>query len=340
LQPSDLIDDPVRSGPAGAQPAGGRPAQLRVEYCLGDAPGPAVRDLLAVVRFDARADAPIAHSPLTVDVRLAPVHAPSIVELWHASGRVHTGREGALRFAHDDDFLFAAMEVDERIHGGIRDAAQAAYSALRDFHTRSRFPHLLRMWNYLDAINDGSDDLERYRQFCLGRARGLGSCAGGVYPAATAIGRQQTTHQLQVFWLAGRHSGTPVENPRQVSAYRYPRVHGPASPSFSRATIAGDGTLLISGTASIVGHLSRHHGDALEQLEETLRNLGALSRNAQRHNATRVTGPLKIYIREPALVPPLASRLRQLYPQGEVIFLAADICRRELLLEIECICPA
>jgi chorismate lyase/3-hydroxybenzoate synthase len=33
------------------------------------------------------------------------------------------------------------------------------------------------MWNYLDAINENDGDEERYRQFCLGRARGLGAVA-------------------------------------------------------------------------------------------------------------------------------------------------------------------
>ena len=48
------------------------------------------------------------------------------------------------------------------------------------------------MWNYLDAINEGDGDAERYRQFCVGRARGLGRPNGKRLPAATAIGRQQT----------------------------------------------------------------------------------------------------------------------------------------------------
>ena len=136
------------------------------------------------------------------------------------------------------------------------------------------------MWNYLDAINEGDGDAERYRQFCVGRARGLGRPNGKRLPAATAIGRQQPTHQLQVFWVAARVGGTPIENPRQVSAYHYPRAHGPVSPSFSRAMVAPDDTVLVSGTASIVGHVSQHHGDAQAQLAETLRNLAAVTSHA------------------------------------------------------------
>jgi chorismate lyase/3-hydroxybenzoate synthase len=39
---------------------------------------------------------------------------------------------------------------------------------------------------------------------------------------------------LQVYGLAARHPGTPVENPRQVSAWRYPRQYGPTAPTFAR----------------------------------------------------------------------------------------------------------
>ena len=40
----------------------------------------------------------------------------------------------------------------------------------------------------------------------------------------------------------------------------------------------------------------------------------------------------------PRLTTPVAAaRLSQLYPNSDIIFVAADICRRELLLEIEAV---
>lgn len=321
-------------------PAAVEPARIRVEYLKAGAAEPE-QGVLASVRFgDLANGAEIAgaQAPLTIDVQLPVLPSSSVTELWRAAGPVLTARCGSLRYAYCDDFLFAVVEEDERAHGGVRPAAQAAYSALRRLQAESGFPHLLRIWNYLDAINDGPGDLERYRQFCVGRAHGLNQSAGESFPAATAIGRQHVTHQLQVFWLAGRRAGTPVENPRQVSAHQYPRVHGPVSPSFSRATLATDGTLFISGTASIVGHASRHHDDAAEQLEETLRNLAALTAHAYKQRATPPGKELlKVYLRDPALREPVAARLAETHPDCDVIYVAADICRRELLLEIECV---
>jgi chorismate lyase/3-hydroxybenzoate synthase len=279
---------------------------------------------------------PATSAPLSIDLQLQRLGGPA-VEVWYASGPVHAGREGIVRYAHDDELLIGVIEEDERAYGGIRNTAEILYAAVSKFQEHCGFPHLLRMWNYLDAINEGAGDAERYRQFCIGRALGLGILNGKTLPAATAIGRQQPRRQLQVFWIAARSSGSALENPRQVSAYHYPRAHGPVSPSFSRAMIAPDGTLLVSGTASIVGHVSQHEGDAQAQLAETLHNLAALTDAGDRRDSARGRDLLKVYVRDEALVPMIAERLRATHPGAAPIFLAGDICRRELLLEIECI---
>jgi chorismate lyase/3-hydroxybenzoate synthase len=291
---------------------------------------------LAVVHFGAQRPTNTDGS-LLIHVSLDPLSGSERDEVWFGEGAVTRGQAGSIRFAHDDRFLFAVLEEDERRHAGIREATHAAYRAIREFQRAAGFPHLLRMWNYLDAVNEGEGDLERYRQFCVGRATGLGESATVDYPAATAIGRQVQTRELQVFWIAGRVPGSAIENPRQLSAYRYPRVHGPVSPSFSRATLSSDGVLLISGTASIVGHASQHIGDPVAQLEETLRNLDALMQRAPTQPKVTDMGALKVYLRDPRHLPELSKLLQQRFPNVPVIYLAADICRRELLLEIECV---
>jgi len=369
---------------------------IRVEYRTLDPLAPLPTDVLAAIHFGPRQPqaASRGHGPaLEIDVGLLPLEQPAPTELWFSRGSVRSGRDGSVRYACDDHFMFAVIEEPESMHSGICAASEAVYTALRRFQERSSFPHLLRIWNYLDGINEGTGDMERYRQFCVGRARGLSleetSAAAGEngvslrhYPAATGIGHQRRTHHVQVFWLAARHPGIAIENPRQVSAYRYPRIHGPVSPHFSRATLAADGTLLVSGTASIVGHASQHHDDALAQTEEILRNLTELRAQANNrvnerpnesaneldgdvgpaHGAADPdapvragpvrTGPdpeyasgsnqglMKVYLRDPALLTPVATHLRRSWPGHQILFLAGDICRHELLLEIEGIQPA
>jgi chorismate lyase/3-hydroxybenzoate synthase len=332
LRADDLFDDLPRTTSAGPEPAPSPVGRIRVEY---RDPAALPDDVLCVIRGgDGHADSA---APLTIDVRMQRLGGPA-AEVWYANGPVLTGREGIVRYAHDLDLLVGVIEEDERAYGGIRSTAETLYAAVRKFQERSDFPHLLRMWNYLDAINEGDGDAERYRQFCVGRALGLDQPNGRRLPAASAIGRHEQTHRVLVFWVAARTAGTAIENPRQVSAYHYPRTHGPMSPSFSRAMVAPDRTVLVSGTASIVGHVSQHEGDAQAQLTETLRNLATVTAQAGvRRDASRRQDLVKVYVRDPALVPMIAQRLQEAYPGATPIFLAGDICRRELLLEIECI---
>jgi len=306
---------------------------------FGDAPPEISDSVLAEIRFGGSPQ--FSSRGLHINVELDALGAPAPVEVWHAQGPVRCDSDGSVRFAEDAHHVFAVVEADERMHGGILGATEFAYAQVRRFQRNSPYPHVLRMWNYLDEANEGDGDMERYRQFCVGRTRGLGDGLSESYPAASAVGRQRTTHVLQVYWLAGRIAGVAVENPRQVSAYRYPHIYGPVSPSFSRATLAPDDTLMISGTASIVGHASHHIGDVTAQLDETLRNLETLIEQAGRQrpgigHCLSDDTHLKVYVRDAAQLAVIEKHLRSRLPGIQATYLAADICRRELLLEIEC----
>ncbi len=318
-----------------------KPGHLDIRY-LSDGEIATDRTSLGLVSFG---DTCLPEIPaLRLQVALDPLDVTDAhrFELLGANGAIRQGQDSAIRFASDDQLLLASIEVDEAAQGGIEAAAEYAYRAIQDFNARSTFPCLLRMWNYLDAINEGDGDDERYRRFCVGRARGFGQIAAENYPAASALGHQRRTGQLQVYWLAGRNPGLQLENPRQLSAYRYPRIHGSVSPSFARACLLPGGPLLISGTASIVGHASLHAGNVQAQLQETLNNLDALIISATQHapHLPRHLGRssrLKIYVRNPGHAAEIAACLRTRYgAQLQFLMLAADICRRELLLEIDC----
>jgi chorismate lyase/3-hydroxybenzoate synthase len=276
---------------------------------------------------------------LRVHVNLRPLVGTGLTELWHADGKVEAGREGAVHFASGGDYLAGRVEIDEREAGGLVAAARAAYAAISDFTRRSGHRHLLRMYNYFSAINDGAGDAQRYKLFCSGRAAGFQSLMNPTWPAATAIGRQDQSPLLQVYWLAGNEAGRPLENPRQMSAFLYPRQYGPAAPTFSRAMQVRGG-MLVSGTASVLGHASHHADDLPAQLAEVLRNLASLR---QAGGVTALAGSgrsslLKIYLRDATHAGFVASQLREQLPtQTGILVLGADICRSELLVEIDAV---
>jgi chorismate lyase/3-hydroxybenzoate synthase len=187
------------------------------------------------------------------------------------------------------------------------------------------------------AINRVDDGLERYRSFCRGRAEAFEAHHGPLFQsrlcASSAVG--STGGELLVWFLASRERGLPRENPRQVSAYSYPPCYGPRSPSFARATrcpaAAGD-ALLLSGTASIVGHRSVHAGDVARQVEETLDNLEELLPADRRLRFQA----LKVYVRRAEdLAVVRAAVAARLEPALPVLYVQADVCREELLVEIE-----
>lgn len=314
---------------------------LRVDYMPGT-PADALSDprTLAVLGFGG--DAGSHDDPRALSVPLQPLRAAPL-EVWRVRGHVGHGRDGPVRWATDGALLFGAIEIAEATAGGILAAAEQAYQALHASLERHRFPYPLRIWNYLDAITEGDGDLERYRQFCVGRARGLGGFEVGRLPAATAIGCRDGRRVLQVYWLAARAPGTPLENPRQLSAYRYPRQYGPQSPSFARAMLPPAGSdmpLLLSGTASVVGHETRHAGDLAAQLDETFANFDSLLGEAHRRrpDLPRAFGPgsrLKVYLPDPAALASVDAALERLAPAAPKVLLQADICRRDLHIEID-----
>jgi len=317
--------------------------RLQVDYVDAATPSALLAgdDVLAAFGFGTDAPPALA-DPRYLRVPLEP-YGPAAFEVWRGCGPVVRGRDDGVRWASDGQLLFGVIEVPED-DGGIQDAAQRAYARLAAFTTRSRTPHLLRVWNYVDAITLGAGDDERYRAFCVGRARGLGDFDVRSLPAATAIGRCDGERVVQVYWLASAAPGTPVENPRQVSAYRYPRQYGPQSPSFARAMLPPDGSrmpLLLSGTAAIIGHTSMHDGELLAQLEETFANFDALVGAARTHDPSLPARfgagtRLKVYVRDRHDLPLVADALDRRFGSAVPrLLLHAAICRRELVVEID-----
>lgn len=249
----------------------------------------------------------------------------------------------------DKDAAFRIESVRLSESADIERAAREAYAALLQRARGSVHPYLLRIWNFFDGINDGQGDAERYRAFCVGRAAAVDALFHDPPPAATAIGIPgRCAPGLQVVALCGAAPGIALENPRQTPAWRYPREFGPVSPGFSRGAVLGEGSsavLLASGTASIVGHLSLHHGDVEAQLEESLHNLQALlaegeARTCSRFDIGRCMA-LRVYLRCPQAAALLLPRLHQVFGEDTPVrLLHGDICRRELDVELEGVFPA
>lgn len=273
--------------------------------------------------------------PRHLVVPQAPLDTPAPHEAWTVDADVACGEVDGLRWARGGGWQFLAIEPHTTTPDDIEAATLTAYDRLLAHAAASAECHLLRIWNYIGGINTGEGDAERYRRFCSARARSMAAHGVTRYPAATAIGHRGPPAHLQVYALCGSGDGAALENPRQVSAWEYPREYGPAAPRFTRAMRLPRGGLAISGTAAVTGHASRHTGDIVGQCEEALANLDTLLREAALP-AFDATSPLKVYVRDPGDAEAVRSVLaRRLDPFVPRLLLQGDICRSELLVEID-----
>jgi chorismate lyase / 3-hydroxybenzoate synthase len=327
-------------------------------------------DVLGVARFNGSPGSGDSHAPAEIPV--AQVSTPvltataDVFEVWRGGGPAESGQHLRVRFRRTADTLFGCIAITEgdssagessapgkcaprkgraMAHSALHEATMQAYRQICATLDAQSYPYLLRVWNYVPDINGDTHGSERYWQFNSARQHALrasGRPLSGNVPAASALGAASNS-PLVVYFLAGRTAPTFVENPRQLSAYHYPRRYGPHSPVFSRATLLRQPaglTLFISGTASIVGHRSLHIGDTVAQTRETLTNIAALIEEANRvsRGAQFCLGALacKVYVRRPADLPLIQTELEAALGEGaRVIYLHADICRQDLLVEIE-----
>lgn len=259
------------------------------------------------------------------------------LEVWRTSQPVRYAREGALLTARADGLLLAmaAIPADQ----AILSCTEAIYSEL--FHAKGPL-HWQRLHNYIPALLDEEDGMERYRLFNAGRQAAFAKAAHPVETASAACGLgAPAASPLLVYGLASATPGRPVENPDQVSAYRYPPRYGSAPPIFARATRGGGaaaGLFFLSGTAAIRGHESQHRGDVEAQLEMTIANIrrliAAAAADGDRIQEDKLR--LRVYLKHAADLAKVQAGLARLLPEmAPLPVLAADICRAELLVEIE-----
>ena len=325
-----------------------------ITRCATSGPAAVSRETAAVLG-GARLGAAAAAAPAEWPEQCIPAAIPgcsaaALGERWLTTLPVVSGHSEGIAWRRSGDVLYGVLELDEALFAGetarspLQAASEEAYLRLFRLLEAQQLPHLWRVWNYLADINGESHGLERYRQFNIGRqdaflefSRG----ATGNVPAACALGL--FSGPLSIAFMAGGTPAVPLENPRQVSAYHYPAEYGPRSPTFSRAALVyppGREILFISGTASIVGHQTVHPGDVAGQCREAMANVAVVVGEAGRLGRT---GPYplaelayRVYVRDAASQPLVAATLAPLIgPAADVVYVQADICRTDLLLEIE-----
>ena len=188
-----------------------------------------------------------------------------------------------------------------------------------------------------------------YRGLRFGCSLAVPSIPQGIYPASTGIGMAGTGLVAGCVSLQTRRKDAfllPLENPQQTPAYAYHPKYSPYSPKFSRAKalILGDYvTIWISGTASVVNSESRHLGDVEKQTEQSIDNIERLiaPENFAFHGVRGAGAGLgdlakvRVYLKRAKDFARCKAICQRRFGNVPAIYAVADICRPELLVEIE-----
>jgi len=218
--------------------------------------------------------------------------------------------------------------------------------------------NIVRQWNYIGNILSTEGGSQNYQIFnevrndFYSRYRNVKG-----YPAATGVGMKSGNVALDfcALDLKGSTGIVAVNNPDQINAYDYGqevlkgflvREHSVKHPpKFERALIIKTGKdlhLHISGTASIIGQETIGRDDIEQQTLVTIRNLHNLTEKGyinQLLHKTSISDQryslIRVYIKSQKDFKTVMQICDQYFPGIPALYVEADICRDDLLMEIE-----
>lgn len=218
-----------------------------------------------------------------------------------------------------------------------------------------RISDIVRQWNYIERIVDFEGECQHYQIFNDARSHFYSHCEWiSGYPAATGIGMQYGGVIVEVNAVKSAESvSAAIDNNLQIAAHEYSQdvLIGEiefgserTTPKFERGKMVdyGDAQLFyISGTAAIRGEESVDGDSAIAQTVKTLENIDNLVSPANR--AQFGGSPegeasyklLRVYIKEDEDAEVVIDYMNQNYPGIDISYIKADVCRCELLIEIE-----
>ncbi|MEY4385565.1 MAG: hypothetical protein RLY20_848, partial [Verrucomicrobiota bacterium] len=221
--------------------------------------------------------------------------------------------------------------------------------------------HVVRTWWYLGEITGPEGVHQRYQEMNRARSDGFDGLQFGsghlcvprhraAFPASTGIGMQPGAG-LSLATLALQTARTdvsllPLENPLQTPAYDYAACYSPKSPKFSRAMalVTPDYvTNWVSGTASIVHSEVVYPNSVIAQTEQALDNIAELisPENYGNHGVSNTGATLadlakiRVYLKRESDFAACRSVVQRRLGNIPAIYVVADVCRPELLVEIE-----
>ena len=235
----------------------------------------------------------------------------------------------------------------------VREQSEQAFRKAEEIlkAEQMNFGDIVRQWNYLERITDIAHGNQCYQDFNDVRTLFYASSAWeSGYPAATGIGTQYGGILIDFNAVSGEVDIVPLDNDWQRAAHVYSDEvlishrtdTEKGTPKFKRGKSLSDRrqeVIYISGTAAIRGEESVTTGDVLSQTEITLENIQHLigleeGREKLPEHSGKL-GLLRVYLKNEEDASVVKADLDKLCPDIPIVYLYADVCREELLVEIE-----
>lgn len=223
------------------------------------------------------------------------------------------------------------------------------------------FSDIVRQWNYIEnivgTIEHGNLSSQNYQIFNDVRSKFYNTCNfENGFPAATGIGVDFGGIVIDVIAAKFENSKNilPIKSPVQLDAHNYSTDvladnkimfdFCKTTPKFERAKVlrfTSDALIFVSGTAAITGQQSDVSHSIVAQTELTIENMFKLIsvQNLQNYGVETsqdgIFQSIRVYVKFEKDMEKIKQICLCRFPDVEVVFLIADVCRPELLVEIE-----
>lgn len=266
---------------------------------------------------------------------------------------LQTENDCAILFKKDEaEFLIG--NVNANLKNGCRKNSVKVFENLNELLSRARFPvsSIIRQWNYVENILGFDGNKQHYQEFNDVRTDFYANHFGKTgFPSATGIGMNRGGVIVEfVAVKSDKVKSVAIDNPEQIAAHHYSKnvLVGEecvlkSTPKFERARyfeLNGKKMIFISGTASIQGEKTVGAGDPVKQTEITIKNIKKLYsekvlQEINRENLVPKYGHARIYVKNRKDFAAIKRTYKKHFGNLPVVYIVADICRKDLLVEIE-----
>lgn len=272
--------------------------------------------------------------------------------IWTAAPII-VGANSAIIFKHkNSEIMVGNVQSNENIV--CKAKAEKAFNNLKDIFREVNFPihSIVRQWNYLEDIVGFEGDKQKYQEFNNVRSAFYGNNFENTgYPAGTGIGMNRGGIIIEFVAVKSKEAKTlAIDNPGQIAAHSYSKnvLIGEkcvlqTTPKFERARyfeLHNKKLIFISGTASIVGEKTVGVGNPIKQTETTIQNIQLLYSTEILHKLSEKElrpkyGHARVYVKRRKDFAAIKKTFKKHFGNLPVVYIVADICRYDLLVEVE-----